>query len=93
MAKVIFSMTAGVPHGDDYVQPTGDTPISLGEVEGKSYFSIDDGNTTIKTDGANGLKLSRYLTFKFKFFCISSDLGSPKIDLPPKALGPNSILP
>ena len=53
MAKVIFSMTAGVPHGDDYVQPTGDTPISLGEVEGKSYFSIDDGNTTIKTDGAN----------------------------------------
>ena len=53
MAKVIFSMTAGVPHGDDYTQPTGDTPISLGEVEGKSYFSIDDGNTTIKTDGAN----------------------------------------
>ena len=52
MAKVIFSMTAGVPHGDDYTQPTGDTPISLGEVEGKSYFSIDDGNTTIKTDGA-----------------------------------------
>ena len=40
MAKVIFSMTAGVPHGDDYTQPTGDTPI-------------DDGNTTIKTDGAN----------------------------------------
>ena len=38
MAKVIFSMTAGVPHGDDYVQPTGDTPISLGEVDGKSYF-------------------------------------------------------
>ena len=36
MAKVIFSMTAGVPHGDDYTQPTGDTPISLGEVEGKS---------------------------------------------------------
>ena len=53
MAKVIFSMTAGVPHGDDYTQPTGDTPISLGEVDGKSYFSIDDGNTTIKTDGAN----------------------------------------
>ena len=53
MAKVIFSMTAGVPHGDDYTQPTGDTPSSLGEVEGKSYFSIDDGNTTIKTDGAN----------------------------------------
>ena len=53
MAKVIFSMTAGVPHGDDYTKPTGDTPISLGEVDGKSYFSIDDGNTTISTDGAN----------------------------------------
>ena len=53
MAKVIFSMTAGIPHGDDYTQPTGDTPISLGEVDGKAYFSIDDGNTTITTDGAN----------------------------------------
>ena len=53
MAKVIFSMTAGVPHGDDYTQPTGDTPISLGEVDGKAYFSIDDGSTTITTDGAN----------------------------------------
>lgn len=53
MAKVIYSMTAGVPHGDDYVAPTGDTPISLGEVSGKTYFSIDDGNTTITTDGAN----------------------------------------
>lgn len=53
MAKVIFSMTAGVPHGDDYTKPTGDTPISLGELEGKAYFSIDDGNTTISTDGAN----------------------------------------
>tara|TARA_A100001388_G_scaffold277684_1_gene270744 strand:+ start:35476 stop:35865 length:390 start_codon:yes stop_codon:yes gene_type:complete len=53
MAKVIFSMTAGLPHGDDYTQPTGDTPISLGEVDGKAYFSIDDGNTTITTDGAN----------------------------------------
>ena len=42
MAKVIFSMTDGVPHGDDYVAPTGDTPVGLGVVEGKSYFSIDD---------------------------------------------------
>ena len=54
MAKVIFSMTAGVPHGDDYTQPTGDTPISLGEVEGKSYFSIDDGNTTIVLTDPDG---------------------------------------
>ena len=44
-------------------------------------------------EGAKGLKLSLYFTFKFKFFCIVSDLGSPKIDLPPNALGPNSILP
>ena len=40
MAKVIFSMTAGVPHGDDYVQPTGDTPISLGELEGKAECGV-----------------------------------------------------
>ena len=39
------------------------------------------------------VKLSLYFTFKLRFFCILSDLGSPKIDLPPKALGPNSILP
>ena len=50
-------------------------------------------NSSAKIEGAKGLKLSLYFTFKFKFFCILSDLGSPKIDLPPKALGPNSILP
>ena len=44
-------------------------------------------------EGANGRKLSRYLTFKFNLFCIFDDLGSAKIDLPPNALGPNSILP
>ena len=49
--------------------------------------------SSLRIEGANGLKLSLYFTFKFKFFCILSDLGSPKIDLPPKALGPNSILP
>jgi hypothetical protein len=53
MAKVIYSMTAGIGQGDDYTAPTGDTPISLGELSGKTYFSIDDGNTTIKTDGDN----------------------------------------
>ena len=53
MAKVIYSMTAGIGQGDDYTAPTGDTPISLGELNGKAYFSIDDGNTTITTDGAN----------------------------------------
>ena len=53
MAKVIFKMTDGVPHGADYVAPTGVTPVGLGVVEGKSYFSIDDADTTITTDGAN----------------------------------------
>ena len=53
MAKVIYSMTAGIGQGDDYTAPTGDTPISLGELSGKTYFSIDDGNTTITTDGTN----------------------------------------
>ena len=47
MAKVIYSMTAGIGQGDDYTAPTGDTPISLGEVSGKTYFSIDDGITEI----------------------------------------------
>ena len=40
-------------------------------------------------DGANGLKLSLNFTFKFKFFCIFDNLGSPRIDLFPSALGPN----
>lgn len=53
MAKVIFKMTDGVPHGADYVAPTGVTPVGLGVVDGKSYFSIDDADTTITTDGAN----------------------------------------
>ena len=43
MAKVIYSMTAGIGQGDNYTAPTGDTPISLGELSGKTYFSIDDG--------------------------------------------------
>ena len=49
--------------------------------------------SSAKIDGAKGLKLSLYFTLRFKFFCIFGDLGSPRIDLPPKALGPNSILP
>lgn len=56
MAKVIYSMTAGLGQESDYTQPTGDTPISLGELDGKTYFSIDDGNTTITTDGVNASK-------------------------------------
>ena len=57
------------------------------------FISNQLDKSSLKIEGANGLKLSLYLTFKFKFFCILLDLGSPKIDLPPKALGPNSILP
>ncbi len=56
MAKVIYSMTAGIGQDADYTAPTGDTPISLGEIDGKTYFSIDDGNTTITTDGVNDSK-------------------------------------
>ena len=56
MAKVIYSMTAGIGQDADYTAPTGDTPISLGEMDGKTYFSIDDGNTTITTDGVNDSK-------------------------------------
>ena len=56
MAKVIYSMTAGIGQDADYTAPTGYTPISLGEIDGKTYFSIDDGNTTITTDGVNDSK-------------------------------------
>ena len=56
----------------------------------KSKYSFEQ---LSKTEGANGLKLSLNFIFKFNSFCIFSDLGSAKIDLPPKALGPNSILP
>ena len=56
MAKVIYSMTAGIGQDADYTAPTGDTPISLGDIDGKTYFSIDDGNTTITTDGVNDSK-------------------------------------
>ena len=56
MAKVIYSMSAGIGQDADYTAPTGDTPISLGEIDGKTYFSIDDGNTTITTDGVNDSK-------------------------------------
>ena len=56
MAKVIYSMTAGIGQDADYTAPTGDTPISLGEIDGKTYFSIYYVNTTITTDGVNDSK-------------------------------------
>ena len=63
-------------------------------IYGLSQFkSNHSGKSSLKIDGAKGLKLSLNLIFKLSSFCIFSDLGSAKIDLPPKALGPNSILP
>ena len=56
-------------------------------------ISNHSARSSFKIDGANGRKLSLYLTFRFKFFCISDDLASPKIDLLPNALGPNSARP
>jgi len=40
MAKVIFKMTDGVPHGADYVAPTGVTPVGLGVVEVNHIFQL-----------------------------------------------------
>ena len=37
MAKVIYSMTAGIGQDADYTAPTGDTPISLGEIDIKNF--------------------------------------------------------
>ena len=49
--------------------------------------------SSLRIEGAKGLKLSLNFILRFKFFCIEGDLGSAKIDLFPNALGPNSILP
>ena len=43
-------------------------------------------------EGANGLKFSRRLIFKFIIFFMSRSHGLANIDLFPKALGPHSIL-
>ena len=59
--------------------------------EMNSYVRSEKSSSRI--DGAKGLKLSLNFTFKLRFFCIVSERGSAKIDLDPKALGPNSILP
>src|SRR5215213_5599597 len=45
------------------------------------------------TAGANGRKLSRYLTFRLRIFCMSGDRGSPRIERAPRERGPNSIRP
>ena len=56
---------------------------------------FDRVNASLK-DGSK-VQVSYKLEFsrddKNQLFCIVGDLGSPKIDLLPKALGPNSILP
>ena len=56
-------------------------------------FSDKEIETTLKKFKAKGRKDSRYLIFKFNFFCISTFRGSPIMLLFPKALGPNSIRP
>ena len=47
----------------------------------------------LKTAGAKGLKLSLNFIFLFKISFIFGFLGSARIDLFPKALGPHSHLP
>jgi hypothetical protein len=49
--------------------------------------------SSARTEGAKGLKLSRYLTLRFKSFCIVGERGSPRIERPPRARGPNSMRP
>ena len=49
--------------------------------------------TSIKIDGAKGRNDSLYFIFKFSVFCILGERGSPRIDLLPKARGPNSMRP
>jgi hypothetical protein len=45
------------------------------------------------TEGANGRKLSRYLTLRLRVSCIVGLRGSPKIERLPGARDPNSIRP
>ena len=45
------------------------------------------------TAGANGRKLSRYLTLRLRFFCIAGERGSPRIERAPSERGPNSMRP
>ena len=45
------------------------------------------------TDGANGRNDSRYLTLRFRSFCMVGERGSPRIDRAPRARGPNSMRP
>src|SRR5215471_1478954 len=44
-----------------------------------------------RTDGANGRKLSRYLTFRLSFFCICGSRGSARIERLPSARERSSI--
>ena len=45
------------------------------------------------TDGAKGLKLSRYLTLRLRVFCMDGERGSPRIERAPSARGPYSMRP
>ena len=58
---------------------------------GRSANILKNSRIFPKTAGANGLVTS--LTLRFKISFIFAGYGEVKIDLLPKALGPNSILP
>ena len=80
--------------------PAGSYDVDVDEdgkmfiVEDLDYVGVEvHSDKSDKIAGAKGLKLSLNFIFKFNSFCIFSDLGSANIDLPPNALGPNSILP
>ena len=69
------------------------TPATISMYGLFSSSSNHSDTCSLRTPGAKGRKLSRYLTFKLSCFCISECLGSAIILLAPKALGPNSIRP
>src|ERR1700688_260586 len=64
---------------------TSATSSIYGLSEARSNHSETSSRSTA---GANGLKLSRYLTFRLRFFCISGERGSPRIERAPSERGP-----
>src|SRR6516162_8464853 len=64
-------------------QHVGDSPSS----------SKQSATSSRKTEGANGRKLSRYLTLRFSIFCMVGERGSPRIERFPSARGRNSMRP
>ena len=77
-----------IPNG---AQPTFAIDV-CNESDSDRYYNLKV-NPATNTEGANGRNDSRYLIFRFSFFCISTRRGSAIILLAPNARGPNSILP